>query len=482
MVIPLALYLLTYVIVFQTKRIVTHEFFVWSQPPLIAALIALLILNHGTNISVTAGINYAAFFVTAMVCHGELAQRRPAAQHLTAFYLWIAIGGLMGGIFAGLAAPYLFNWVVEYPLLIVASVLCRPGLVIPRDRQSWLPILAMLFITGIIVIAIRMFGIWPQLFNGMIGVGLVLAVLFLSANPFRLATAFGCVLMIIHAHLGQGSNVQMLRSFFGVHKIYEIASGAFNVRVLLHGTTVHGAQLTSGPHVRTNDGKPVTVTYYGPRSPMARAFNAVIANKRGPIRVAVIGLGTGTLACFARPEDELHFYEIDKAVVRIAVDPTNFDYISSCKPDSRIIVGDARLTITEAPNAHYDLIVLDAFSSDAVPVHLLTREAMALYLSKLTSGGLIVSNVTNWHLELSSVVAGIAAANGLVTRVMHSYEYDPHRYILTSSAAVVARSDKDFGALLVYGDWIIETPDPAQWVWTDDYSNVVGAMIRRMRQ
>jgi spermidine synthase len=206
----------------------------------------------------------------------------------------------------------------------------------------------------------------------------------------------------------------------------------------------------------------------------------VRANTRGPIRVAVIGLGAGTVACFTRPEDELHFYEIDQAVVRIALE--NFDYVSSCKPDSRTIIGDGRLTLADAPNAHYDLIVLDAFTSDAVPVHLLTREAMALYLSKLAPGGLIVSHVTNWHLELSSVVAGIAAANGLVTRVMYSHEYDPNQYILASSAAVVARSDKEFGALLASGDWKIESPDPEQWVWTDDYSNIVGALIRRMRQ
>jgi spermidine synthase len=147
-----------------------------------------------------------------------------------------------------------------------------------------------------------------------------------------------------------------------------------------------------------------------------------------------------------------------------------------------VILGDARITLTDAPDGYYDLIVMDAFSSDAVPVHLLTREAMALYLKKLAPGGMVVSHVMNRHLELPSVVAGIAAANGLVTRVMYATEYDSGRYLFGSGVAAVARSEKDFGALLKDGSWLVQRPDPQQWVWTDDYSNIVGALIRNMRQ
>jgi spermidine synthase len=211
---------------------------------------------------------------------------------------------------------------------------------------------------------------------------------------------------------------------------------------------------------------------------MARVFEAVKTNKNGPIRVATVGLGAGTVACFLRPDDTLHFYEIDQTVVRIALDPKNFDYVARCKPDARITLGDARLTLADAPDAHYDLIVMDAFTSDAVPIHLLTREAMALYLSKLAPGGMIVSHVMNRHLELPSVVAGIAAANGLVTRVMVSTEYDTDRYLFASSVAAVARGDKDFGALLDGGDWEVQALDRSEWVWTDDYSNIVGALLR----
>jgi spermidine synthase len=252
------------------------------------------------------------------------------------------------------------------------------------------------------------------------------------------------------------------------------------VRILLHGTTIHGGQLIDGPYTETNDGRPTTTTYFGARSPMARVFEAVKANKQGPVRVATVGLGAGTVACFLRPEDTLHFYEIDQAVVQIALDPSKFDYVARCKPDARITLGDARLTLADAPDGHYDLIVMDAFTSDAVPVHLLTREAMALYLRKLAPGGMVVSHVMNRHLELTSVVAGIAAANGLVTRYMYWPEYDNDRYLFASSVAAVARTDKDFGTLLESGDWEVQAPDPTQWVWTDDYSNIVGALLRHM--
>jgi hypothetical protein len=436
------------------------------------------------DIIVIIAVNIGAFFATAMVCHGELARRRPAARHLTAFYLWLAVGGVVGGIFAGLIAPRIFDWVLEYPLLIVAGILCRPGLRLPRDGREWLPYVAVAVVVSFAVVCIRVLGIWPsaEAFNGLIGVALVATLLFLRAEPLRLAVAFGSLFVIIYAYLGEGTNVRTLRSFFGVHKIYETALGSGAVRVLLHGTTIHGGQLIGGDHARTSDGRPATVTYFGPRSPMALAFDAAMQNNDGAIRVAVVGLGAGTVACYLRPEDTLDFYEIDETVVRIALDPAKFEFVSTCKPDSRVVLGDARITLTDAPDGYYDLIVMDAFSSDAVPVHLLTREAMALYLRKLAPGGMVVSHVMNRHLELPSVVAGIAAANGLVTRVMYATEYDTGRYLFGSGVAAVARSDADFGALLHDGSWLVERPDPKQWVWTDDYSNVVGALIRNMRQ
>jgi spermidine synthase len=180
----------------------------------------------------------------------------------------------------------------------------------------------------------------------------------------------------------------------------------------------------------------------------------------------------------------MHFYEIDPAIVRIARDPTLFSFLSECYPDAPIILGDARLTLAEAPDGAYDLIVVDAFSSDAIPIHLLTREAMAIYRDKLSPNGMVVLHVSNRHLELSSVVAGIAAANGLITLFSDSVEIDEatNPYKFSGSVAAVARSEEDFGPLVHSPDWELKVPEPDQWVWTDDYSNIVGSLIRKHQE
>ena len=173
------------------------------------------------------------------------------------------------------------------------------------------------------------------------------------------------------------------------------------------------------------------------------------------------------------------YYEIDPAAIRIARDPSLFNFVSECRPDVPIVLGDARLTLEEAPDASYDLIVVDAFSSDAIPIHLLTREAMAIYLKKLKPHGMMVLHVSNRHLELSSVVAGIAAANGLITRVHDGGDPgEPYKY--GGTIAAVVRHEDDFGMLANSSEWVLREPDPKQWVWTDDYSDIVGAVLRQL--
>ncbi len=251
------------------------------------------------------------------------------------------------------------------------------------------------------------------------------------------------------------------RSFFGVSKVVETADGQF--RLLQHGTTLHGGQ-----RIREPNGElaaidpPEPLLYYWDGSAIAQAFEAVRARVDGPVRFAVIGLGAGALACRAAPHDTVHYYEIDPAIVRIARDPYLFSFLWVCRPAVPIILGDARLTLADAPDGSYDLIVVDAFSSDAIPIHL----------------------VSNRHLELASVVAGIAAANGRVTLVSDEAELDeaanPYKFVGT--VAAVARDEQDFGALAHSRDWMLEPPDPNQWVWTDDYCNIVGAVIRKFNE
>jgi spermidine synthase len=198
----------------------------------------------------------------------------------------------------------------------------------------------------------------------------------------------------------------------------------------------------------------------------------------------VIGLGTGTLTCQARPEDSVIYYELDPDIVRIARDPTLFNFVSECRPNVPIVEGDARLTIANAPDAGYDLILVDAFIGAAIPIHLLTKEAMAVYLRKLKPNGIIALHVSNYHLELGSVVAGVAHANDAITRLYQGgdVQEDASEQKWVPIIAAVARKDEDFGALANSRYWPLLPPDPAQRVWTDDYSNVLGALVRRLRQ
>jgi spermidine synthase len=482
-VIPLALYLATFVIVFQTRPVIPHRFALMAQLVTVAVLIGLYINGATDSILVTIFANLAAFFFTTLVCHGELVRRRPPARYLTSFYLWMSFGGMIGGIFAGLIAPAIFNWVAEYPLLVVAGLLCRPGLFEANTTRSRL-----VWFIGWTIIAMAVVNYLrssdpPSDEVIMAAVSSVLLVsIILLRDPQKLASVAALILLAAFINQTQNFPGESVRNFFGVHKIYETQNGLY--RVLLHGTTVHGAEAVRQGTVMLPGSRPVPLTYYHADSAMARAIAAARKKKQGPLNVAVIGLGTGSLACYARAEDNFNFYEIDRSIVDIATNPGYFSFQAMCAPNAKIVLGDARLTMTDAPDGAYDLIIVDAFSSDAIPIHLLTREAMAIYLSKLAPHGMIVMHVSNRHLELESIAAGIASANGLLTRIDLKVDEneDSPRYIYASTVTVSARAAEDFGELQEpLKGWEPIEPDPKQWIWTDDYSNVVGAMIRHMK-
>jgi spermidine synthase len=480
-VIPLALYLATYVIVFQRRPLIPHRLALAAQPVVIALLTGVYLKGQTDSIFTTIAINIAAFAITALVCHGELARRRPAARYLTAFYLWMSFGGMAGGIFAGLLAPYIFNWIAEYPLLIVAGLLCRPGLFdgdTARGRLIWF-IAATLFAIAI-TSYLRSDNAPDSTALLAIFATIMLVAVILLRDPLKFAAVIGFALLCsVMMESGAG---QTVRNFFGVHKIYQSASGYY--RILLHGTTIHGAEAISET-VQMPGARPVPLTYYHANSGMAKTIEAARQKKTGPLNMAVVGLGTGTLACYARPNDRLTFYEIDQSIIDVATNPKFFSFQPICAPQARIVLGDARLTIGDAPDGGYDIIIVDAFSSDAIPIHLLTQEAMAAYLAKLAPRGMIVLHISNRYLELASIVAGIADANGLRTRINSQLDEkeDNSRYLYTSTVTASARDEEDFGALQEPDSgWEPLEPDPDQRVWTDDYSNVVGAMIRHSRE
>jgi len=489
-VVPLALYLVTFVIVFQARPIIPHRIVLLAQPFFLVALVATLVLQVAHGILMQIAINLVAFFVIALTCHGELAKRRPPARHLTAFYLWMSAGGMIGGLFAALVAPLIFNWIAEYPLLIVLAALCRPGLSFPLGRREWTLIACAAALALYLAAPALGFGfdVDERTFQIVVGGVLLLAILvelFDWQAPLAFAGLIAITFMLARLYEPEADRRETVRSFFGVLKITQTADNRF--RVLMHGTTIHGAErmadIAAGPGQRT----PEPLTYYHANSALTRALEAARARKGEPMRVGVVGLGTGTFVCWAQPGDSWGIYEIDPAVTRITAEEKRFTFLSSCAPQSPIIMGDARLKLAEAPDGAYDFIMVDAFSSDTIPIHLLTREAMATYLAKLAPHGMVVMHVSNRHLELSSVVAGIAQANGLKTRTNPGLADDEHEddvaYKFTSTIVIAARADEDFGVLGGPDDfaWPVVTAPAGQRVWTDDYSNILGAIVRHMR-
>jgi uncharacterized membrane protein len=483
-VLPLSVYLLTWVLVFQARPLLPHRWMLQLQPLAIACIIVLLAGGSERNLFVLLGGHLFCFFVIAMACHGELARTRPPAQHLTGFYVALSFGGMVGGLFAGLIAPFSFSWIAEYPILLALAALCRPGDQAPAPRWGrWYWGALALFAAALIAPSYlsaeagRYLDHFRMPIITAVAIAAMIAAIILQAGRWKFAATIALALLLIRILPGDRGHVETVRSFFGVHKIVVTTDGRYHL--LMHGTTVHGAEKVLNDDGTPLTGRPEPIAYYHKESGIGRAVAAVRARKGGPLRAAMIGLGSAALACASQPGESWKFFEIDQAIVDIARDPKRFSFIQKCHPDLQPVMGDARLTFAKEPDGIYDLIVVDAYSSDAIPVHLATREAMTIYKSKLAPHGAIVVHVSNRHLELASVIVGIADANNLKSWV---YFNDPRRdteYIFANSVVISARAESDVGDI-AHGDaWKAASPDKLQRVWTDDYSNILGAVWRR---
>jgi spermidine synthase len=478
-VLPLSLYLITFILVFSERSFIPQSLLLAMQPVLMALVVLTLALDIRTWLTIDVALHLLFFFVTAMICHGLLSATRPAAAYLTRFYFCLSLGGVLGGIFSGLLAPNIFSWIAEYPILIVAAALARPDFTRPQRREA----LIYTALAAVVVLAVlpglrQGFSLVPP-YNWLVwACAIALAGLALPSRrfPLRIALAVAAVFVITRVYPPNVRQLETVRSFFGVHKIEVTPDGRF--RTLRHGMELHGAQRLTTDDGKPATGKPELSTYYHRESPIAEVIDAVQEKKGGPVNMAVIGLGAGLVACLARPQDRLDYYEIDADVIRIAQDPKRFTFIRDCKPDTKIVLGDARLTLTA--NARYDVIHVDAFSSDSIPVHLLTREALRVYLSRLNPGGIILTHISNNHLDLTDVVAATAAGEGLVSRLWDEDEVpgrDP--MIKFSTVMILAKANADFGTL---ADWDLHQAPKGQTPWSDDYSNLLGPLIKKLRE
>jgi hypothetical protein len=479
-VVPLAIYLLTFVAVFRERPWIAHANVVRFVPFAVAPLAVSLIGGEKVFWLTTISLNLVAFALLTLMCHGELYARRPSPRRLTEFYLCTSFGGVIGGAFAGLLAPHIFNGNYEYPILIALALLCMPGLFSGGARKAfteaapWLVASAALALVWYVT-RFQLPATQELPFQVLLAL-LAAAMLFQRHRPMRF---FGLVILsfAVTGLWRPGiAPIETARSFFGVHKVADVADG--KARVLYHGTTIHGAQ-----RLRNDDGTPVSgpllpQTYYYPGGPYSEVIGAARAVRGNLDHVAVVGLGTGTLACHRKAGELWTFFEIDPEVIRIARDPRRFEFLSRCAPDAPIVAGDARLTL-EASHDRYDLIVLDAFSSDSIPAHLLTRDALAGYLSRLSPHGVIIAHISNRYLDLAPVVANVAHSHGLVAFIREDNSAGDLMVTLKANArlVVMAREAGDTGS--VSASWTPLRSDPSSALWTDDYSNILGILLRK---
>jgi hypothetical protein len=484
-VIPLALFLATFILVFKETMIFDFGRVQRAMPATILIFVLASMVMPGSIPTLAAAL--VAFLLASLVCHRELYLARPAASHLTEFYIWMSAGGVLGGIFSALIAPQIFVVAIEFTFLLLLCLLIMPGVLLHRtDRldPAWVAGTALGF--GLLVIGYKTLVGAGYLTETALTVSLFVLIFVAGIwatrhrPEHRLITVLALVAGVI-VKPGQNADIFVERSFFGTVRVAETPDGQH--RLMMHGTTTHGAE-----RIRTATGAPTTepipATYYHTGSPKERAVTLMrgVASAAGhPLRAGVVGLGAGSLACHAQTGETWRMFELDPLVVRVAADEKLFRFMSRCLPGNEVVVGDARLTLRSEPEGRMDLLIVDAFSSDAIPAHLLTREAMEMYFGKVVEGGLVAIHVTNRHLDLGPSIAATAAALPGV-RAIDVTSRPAAAGLDTASARVVFLTKNADLA-----DRIEAWPDARPLLatgaepWTDDYSDLLSAILHKLR-
>jgi hypothetical protein len=476
-VIPLAIYLLSFIIAFAGSSSWLVRLAPRALPILVVPLV--LVMTAGFVQAYWMPLHLLTFLAGAVACHGALARLRPPARYLSTFYVTLAFGGLLGGTFNALIAPVIFSRLIEYPMAVVLACLVAPGMGKLQVARGWKEWRDDLLLSGIVflltaVLTTNQAGLASSL-TGVVcvmaasGLGLYSCVT-AGRMPARFALVAGAVLAA--GGLSQGPSGRLLhveRNFFGMVRVTEDREQ--KLHRLFHGNTLHGQQSLEPSLSREPS------TYYTRSGPIGQLFDALLPRLDRPDTcVAVVGLGAGTLAVYALPVQRWSFYEIDPAMERIARDPRYFTYLRDSEAQSLdIVLGDARLRLRDAPEHAYQLIILDAFSSDSLPVHLITREAIRLYRSKLAEGGVLVFNLSNRYMDLDPVMGRQAEDAGLVCRIGYDTSLSAEERQAgkqPSIWAVMGATDGDLGTLATDSRWRLPTLRPNARAWTDDYSDL----------
>lgn len=455
-VIPLALYLLSFIITFARKPWIAH---VWVQRNilffLIFPILSFILGISSIQVIFLVVFHLLGFFMIALLCHGELINTRPHASKLTVFYLCLALGGVVAGVFNSLVAPLIFSYPYEYPLVILLGLLCIP---VKKIKPVWITPLAVL-----ILLLIQHY--LPNLgwlagikkYSILEFIALALIVIIPRSRWSLFVSVFILFLFIFTPWFKPENVLTQQRNFYGIKRV--LSGGG--VHSLISQSTLHGFQIMSG---QRSDG---SVAYYAAVFPVIKAMQA----EKNQLHAMILGLGTGIMACQFRNHDVVDMVEIDKQVIDIAENPEFFTYLKDCNSNDRIIAADGRLAVSQAANGTYDAIVVDVFNSDSIPIHLLTQEAFDLYAKKIKSDGAILINISNRHLNLLPVVTAAGRRNEFI--VLHKFHQGRSELgEISAEWALLTMNEKLAQVIMTKDIWQFVTDDN-EVVWQDNYSNII---------
>jgi SAM-dependent methyltransferase len=481
-VIPLGIYLLSFSVAFADNQ--TPAYWIGRFAPIVlifSAAFVFVVWGKAAIGGLTASLSL--LFIVAVALHNEMYRTRPAPAQLTSFYLMMSVGGVIGGFFCAIVAPLLFDWAWEHPILILMAAALLPAIPLLQVNETDKRLPVIMAIIGAIALALGLFGgISEPVESSFTKILLAATIITLGIAvagfriPFLLAVAGLLTINGGWYSLQQSLDGVRMRSYFGTYTVNASESG--RVRWLNHGTTMHGMQLLDDPT------RPIS--YYPDTSGVGIAMlNA--PRLYGPkASIGIVGLGTGTLACYRRPGQSWQFFEIDPLVIEIARERKIFSFLEKCAPDVPITLGDARLTLAAVPEGKFDILALDAFSSDSIPLHLLTKEAFATYRKALKPDGLLLVHISNRYIDLNPVVAAEAKANGWSAALRHDSPTEQlinrgnraSQWIALSRdpaklAELTGRVDKVKSRYYNSEQWLqLDAPGETN-PWTDDYASVL---------